>query len=140
MKNVAAITICFAAITMFFIGVANAQSDSRVRYIHARRCYVASIPLLSGGAGVATAGIIILGIGLSNNYEFAPPLIASYVLLGYATLFGIIPGVTLIVHGAKKLNKLADDYNAQRYSSNYQRNVQMNVGLTQNGIGLKLNF
>ena len=106
-------------------------------YNHARRCYVASIPLLAGGACLATASGILLSIGLFRSYD---QMVAPYVLFGYANLFGIIPGIILITHSAKKLNNIAEDYNNQRLSSYYQRNVQLNFGFTQNGIGFKLNF
>jgi len=113
-------------------------SDNQFRtYKHARRCYVASIPLLAGGACLATASGILLSIGLFRGYD---QMVAPYVLFGYANLFGIIPGIILITHSAKKLNGIALDYNNQRLSSYYQRNVQLNFGFTQNGIGFKLNF
>jgi len=116
-------------------------SDKQFRtYNHARRCYIASIPLLAGGGGIVVAGSVLLGIGLFSYNHFVPPAIGACVIMGYGVLVGIVPGVILITHSAKKLNRIALDYNNQRYSSYYQRNMQLNFGFTQNGIGFKLNF
>jgi len=115
-------------------------SDNQFKtYNHARSCYIASIPLLTGGACVIAASGLFLGVGLSNNHGL-DIIVPSCALFGYAILFGIAPGVILITHSAKKLNGIALDYNNQRLSSYYQRNVQLNFGFTQNGIGFKLNF
>jgi len=114
-------------------------SDKQFKsYIHARRCYVASIPLLSVAAGYITVGCLFLAIW--HDFIGSPFLnTVSYISFGVAFTF-LIPGVTLIVHSAKKLDSITKDYNNQHYSSNYQKNIQLNFGLTQNGIGLKLNF
>jgi len=115
-------------------------------YNHARRCYIASIPLLAGSACVTTASVILLGMDIfyyshyNLNIGDGPYIIPSCALFGYAVLFGIIPGIVLITHSAKKLNRITEDYNNQRYISHYQRNIQLNFGFTQNGIGFKLNF
>jgi len=109
-------------------------------YNHARRCYIASIPLLAGGACLTTASAVLLGIDIFCYGGADIYIIPACALLGYATLFGIIPGIILITHSAKKLNAIALDYNNQRLSSYYQRNIQLNFGFTQNGIGFKLSF
>ena len=107
-------------------------------YNHARRCYVASIPLLSLSACCITAGSILLVAGLRNNWG-GILLEASYAAFGEALVF-LVSGAILITHSAKKLNQIAENYNNQPYTSHYQRNIQLNFGFTQNGIGLNLSF
>jgi len=113
------------------------SEDQFSAYNHARRCFIASVFLLSAAAIPTSLGGYFLIAGYANTNLMA--VIGSFILFGYASL-GIIPGVILITHSAKKLNGIALDYNNQRLSSYYQRNVQLNFGFTQNGIGFKLNF
>jgi hypothetical protein len=123
-------------------------SDKQFKtYNHARSCYVASIPLyvLAGcGAAITTTSI---GMGIYYHFlgEFDTRGMAGvcYFIAGCTfagTLAPLIPAIILNIYGKKQLDKLALDYNNQRYSSYYQRNIQLNFGFTQNGIGFKLSF
>ncbi|MCL2132704.1 MAG: hypothetical protein FWH36_09720 [Lentimicrobiaceae bacterium] len=96
-------------------------------YNHARRCYVASIPLLSL-AGVSFALVAVSGM-IDN------PFLAIISACAFSYVF-LPPGLTLILYSAKKLNKIANDFN----SRNYQSNLQIQCGFVGNGIGIKLNF
>ena len=105
-------------------------------YNHARSCYIASIPLLSFSAYLTICGSVILGIGLVQNDSGADLLgVISYFAFGEALLF-LIPGTTLIIYSAKKLNKIANDFN----SLHYQSNLQIRCGFVGNGIGIRLCF
>ena len=109
-------------------------------YNHARSCYIASIPLLTVSSVFFTFGSFFLVAGLSTEgLTKAIAMMISIANFGVTSIF-LIPGTTLIIYSAKKLNNIAEDYNNQRLSSYYQRNVQLNFGFTQNGICFKLNF
>ena len=102
-------------------------------YNHARRCYHASIPLLSIGAVFYTLGLgMAIPAVISDNLGTALECV-FFCSIAYPFL---IPGVILISHSAKKLNKIANDYN----SRHYQSNLQIQFGFSGNGIGVKLNF
>jgi len=101
-------------------------------YNLARRCYFASIPLFSLAAYATGFGVVISNIG------FFDPIII--LICGVPALALAISGTILIIYSAKKLNQIAENYNNQRYTSHYQRNIQLNFGFTQNGIGFNLSF
>jgi hypothetical protein len=120
-------------------------------YNHARSCYHASIPLLSLAAcGVAGTGLF-LGVNIHdiihhpNRYQdrdgdpIALRFAFAWSCFAVTSLF-LIPGLTLIIYSAKKLNRIVENYNTQHYSSFYQSNIQINFGFTTNGIGMKLTF
>jgi len=102
-------------------------------YNHARRCYIASIPLLSIAGLYTTLGGVFLGTGETLG------VFVSYVCFGCAFAC-LVPGITLIVHSSNKLAQLVEDYNNPRYSSHFQTNLQIRLGFVDNGIGVKLNF
>ena len=113
-------------------------------YKNVRRCYIASIPLLSITAVCAAWGVFFLVDGIASgiqggnwNAGFAMELSAVGFLVSIPFS---IPGLTLIVNSAKKLNEIADDYNNKRYSSQYQSNLQIQCGFVGNGIGIRLSF
>ena len=106
-------------------------------YKVARNCYIASIPLLSLGAG-----FFILGKGIALNirdgFDFGRAILADI-----ATLMGItfiISGATLIICSAVKLNNIAKKYNKQRHHSYFQNGLQLNYGFVGNGVGFQLRF
>jgi hypothetical protein len=114
-------------------------------YNHARRCYHASIPLLSLSACGLVGTTVALGFGIfGHHYDPDRPTmnfgIPFAIFFAAGTLPFLISGVTLIIHSTKKLNRIAEDYNIQHYSSFYKSNIQINFGFTSNGIGMKLSF
>jgi hypothetical protein len=119
-------------------------------YKIARNCYVASIPLLTLGACGLTASTVILSIGLNAGLKWgwktdpmtrhnnlATVIFAGYIF-GYA-LIPLIPGMVLVIYGGKKINHIVAAYNIQHQLA-YRKPIQMNVGFTNSGIGLQLNF
>jgi len=119
-------------------------------YKHARRCYHASIPLLSLSACGIAVTCMYLGIGIHDirhrtltqrlNHQGGLAFAVSFIFFTAGTLPYLISGVTLIVYSKKKLDNIAESYNKQYHSSFYHSNIRMNFGFTQNGIGLKLTF
>ena len=106
-------------------------------YNHARRCYIASIPLLSIGTGFFAAGIVMT---IDASISTRDNMLSSYtfaVYTGCAAEF-LIPGIILITYSKNKLNSVAEDYNSQ-HTFSYQP-VKLNLGFVGNGIGLKLTF
>ena len=107
------------------------SNDQFRAYNHARRCYIASISLLSVSS-FFSLGIILgiidggIGGGVVAAISFAP-MIACF-----------IPGLVLINYSSEKLNRIAKDYNSQ-YKLSYQP-VKLHFGFVGNGIGLKLTF
>ena len=109
-------------------------------YNHTRLCYIASIPLLSVAGYYTACGSIFLGLGWRGETLGEGLLVVmSYACFGYAFAC-LVPGVTLIVHSAKKMNNIVDDYNKHRQSSYFQNGLQLNYGFVGNGIGLSLRF
>jgi hypothetical protein len=112
-------------------------------YKVARRCYVASIPLLAYGVSYFTVSAICLGIGLynahyhPNAWDFS--LFISEVTFGMSIPF-LISGTILITNSAKKLNNIVEGYNKQRHLSHFQNGLQLNFGVVNNGIGVRLRF
>ena len=115
-------------------------------YNHAHRCYHASIPLLSLAACGLVGTTVALGFGIFGANQYNPDRPTMNLGMPFAIFFAagtlsfLISGVTLIIHSVKKMNRIAEDYNIQHYSSFYQSNIQLNFGFTTNGIGMKLNF
>ena len=118
-------------------------------YNHARRCYHASIPLLSLAACGIVTTTIYFGFWVDSKFhpeKYRFPNGKSYlmglpvIIFGVATLPFLISGTTLIVYSAKKLDRIAKNYNKLHNSSFYQSNIQLNFGITPNGIGMKINF
>jgi hypothetical protein len=107
------------------------SNDQFSGYNHARRCYIASIPLFSiasffslgVGLGILDGGI---GGGVVAAISFVPMIVC------------FIPGLILINYSAGKLNRIAKDYNSQ-YKLSYQP-VKLHFGVVGNGIGMKLTF
>jgi hypothetical protein len=107
-------------------------------YNIARRCYIASVPLLISEYVVFVAGIWAM-------LQYDPNAFLDFNILVGLAFWGVsflisAPEIASITYSAKEINKIAKDYNNQRYSSYYQRNIQLNFGFTQNGIGFKLSF
>ena len=122
-------------------------SENQFRgYNHARRCYIASIPMLSLGAGFTTLGFVFLyksyhvtSTGIAFIIESGLTTLLSYAFLGYGVAY-LVSGVVLITHSAIRLNNIAENYNKQRHSSYFQNGLQLNLGFVDNGIGVKLRF
>ena len=108
-------------------------------YKNARYYYRVSIPLLSLAACgiVPSAYFLVAGIIAKNNRSLALPL--SGILFA-GTLPFLVSGIVLITHSAKTLNGIAENYNKQRHSSYFQNGLQVNFGLVNNGIGVKVRF
>ena len=103
-------------------------SDKQFKgYNHARRCFVASVPLL------VFAPYWMLGAFAS--FIFDDEKIGSIILFS-ASLSGVI----LISYSAIKLNRIAKDFNNHRQSSYFQNGLQLNYGLVGNGVGVSLRF
>ena len=116
------------------------SNDQFRGYNHARRCYVAAIPLLSVGTTYFTLGSILLSAGLSEyprTLGGGLAIMVGAISLGIGSAF-LIPGISLISYSAIKLNRIAKDYNSQ-YKLSYQP-VKLHFGFVGNGIGLKLTF
>jgi len=112
-------------------------------YNHARRCYIASIPLLSIGAACAAWGSFFLVGGIIQTEIYKDAFSGSILALaGFAgivvSLPFLIPGVTLIVNSKNRLNNIVNDYNSP-HTFSYQP-VKLNLGFVGNGIGIKLTF
>ena len=104
-------------------------------YRMAHNCYIASIPLISLGTGFSILGLGILLV-MENRFS-------AGILFLLSTGIGITfltPGIALIVFGKNELNRIAVNYNKQRQSSYFQNGLQVNFGLVDNGIGVKLRF
>jgi len=116
-------------------------SDEQLRsYRVARNCFVASIPLLSLAGYYTTIGSVFLGYGwYDGTLGGAIMIMASYVCFGSAFVC-LVPGIVLMAHSAKRIDKVAESYNKQRHSSHFQNGLQVNFGLVDNGIGVKLRF
>jgi hypothetical protein len=99
-------------------------------YKMARRCYIASIPLLVYGAGYFSASVFMF-----VYWDYSMALIPFAV----STMF-LIPGITLIVHSTTRLSNVAEDYNKQRHRSYFQNGLQLNYGFVGNGVGFQLRF
>ena len=108
-------------------------------YKNARYYYRVSIPLLSLAACgiIPSAYFLVAGIIAKNNRSLALPL--SGILFA-GTLPFLVSGIVLMTHSAKRLNGIAEDYNKQRQTSHFQNGLQVNFGLVDNGIGMKLRF
>jgi hypothetical protein len=115
-------------------------------YKRARRCYHASIPLLSLSACGLVGTTVALGFGIFGGHHYDPDRPTMNLGLPFAMFFAagtlpfLIPGVILITHSTKKLNRIAENYNIQHYSSFYQSNIQINFSFTSNGIRMRLSF
>ena len=113
-------------------------SDKQFRsYKTAHNCYIASIPMLSLGAGFFILGRIMI-TQISDGFDLGTAIIADIATLAGITF--LISGTTLIVCSAVKLNSIAKNYNKQRHSSHFQNGLQLNFGLMDNGIGLRVRF
>ena len=107
-------------------------SDKQFRsYKTARNCYIASIPVFAYGAYCM--------LGAAASLAFNTRKYDSIILFA-VSLSSFISGVTLIVYSAAQLNSIAKSYNKQRHSSHFQNGLQVNFGLVDNGIGVKLRF
>ena len=105
-------------------------------YKVSRNCFVASLPLLAIGAGYFSAATVIFMHELVMYHYFSD---VAAIVWGVSLPF-LIPGITLMVCSAVKVNKIAESYNKQRHSSYFQNGLQVNFGLVDNGIGVKLRF
>ena len=117
-------------------------------YKMARRCYIASIPLLVlSGCGTAITTTFV-GMGIYNYFSdgklgYGSMTVMFYFLAGCTfagTLAPLIPTIVLFVHSAKRLNNIAEDYNKQRHRSYFQNGLQLNYGFVGNGVGFQLRF
>ena len=104
-------------------------------YKVSRNCFVASFPLLTLGTACLATSFAIFGASLMGAHYM--PMAA--IPLGLSVPF-LVPGIILMVHSAKRIDKIADNYNKQRQSSYFQNGLQLNLGLVDNGIGVKLRF
>ena len=156
-NNGTVITVRDAADIVFVPGQTIERSDKRNRYYYgnveldeglykdflkltcedAYRKYAVGDGLAWGGY---LGGSIMLGAGLGcllvrNASDGA--LIAGGVLMAA----GLATGVTLICVGVKQESKALDVFNEQCASSlDYRQAMTLNFGVTQNGVGLTLNF
>ena len=113
-------------------------SDKQFRsYKTARNCYIASIPMLSLSACFFILGEVIWQ-QRNGNFDLGASILSSIATLAGITF--LISGTTLIVCSAVKLNSIAKNYNKQRHSSHFQNGLQLNFGLMDYGIGVKLRF
>ena len=104
-------------------------------YKVARNCFVASIPLLAIGTGYLAASFAIFGASLMGAHYF----FMAAIPLGISVPF-LVSGIVLITHSAKRISGIAENYNKQRHGSYFQNGLQVNFGLVDNGIGVKLRF
>jgi hypothetical protein len=122
--------------------------DQFKSYKTAHNCYVASIPLFTlSGCGVVISATF-LGMGIyselpSHHQDFGHGAVnwIMYMFSGITlgtTMGTLIPAIILYVNSKNKLNKIASNYNSI-YKISYN-SVRLNLGLTSNGIGIKLNF
>ena len=121
-------------------------------YKIAHKYYIASIPLWAiAGTGItistAFVAVRIFGEGIPWLYynDKSPEVHTGLILyiigaVGMGmTLTALIPGITLMVHGTKALDKIANNYNLQQKLT-YQREIKLKLGLVGNGIGFTLIF
>ena len=82
-------------------------SDKQFKaYKHARRCFVASIPLLAIGVPSIIYTGIVYNDERQHNYIFNIAGLFLVMSLPY-----LISGTTLMIYSANRLNNIAKDYN-----------------------------
>ncbi|MDR1878604.1 MAG: hypothetical protein LBQ64_03450 [Bacteroidales bacterium] len=125
------------------------SDDQYVLYKKAHNCYTASVPFLAlSGCGVTISTVwLFMGIHASATWKYNPGRETVsmdglfYILSGItmaATLLPLSTGILLHVYGVKNLNRIVLNYNTQHNLSN--RQVKLNIGLVNNGIGFQLIF
>lgn len=87
-----------------------------------------------GGACVCGIGV---GLMLGALTDMNKPVIITGSVL---TTAGLIAAIPLCFIGERKKNEAHTIFNNQCAPQNYSRKLQLNLGVTQNGLGLSLNF
>jgi hypothetical protein len=126
------------------------SDDQYSTYKHARRCYHASIPMLTLGSGWLISSAILCGIWIydgSKRHWMRDPITGHDPHLGLyigtlCVASGIVLttiGAVLITCGIKHLNKVVITYNNQQKLT-FKDELRFSLGMINNGLGFIMNF
>ena len=111
-------------------------------YVKAQNKYYWGLGLTVGGAGLLVFAILVHnGTEEYNNFSQSHHSSSSGYIVFYVSGVACLgAGIPLWVSGGKRLRRIADDYHRNYVKPNIKNNVSLNLGPTQSGLGLALNF
>ena len=117
-------------------------------YIQFRKGYKKGVALMAGGTVgmvlgpvMGVSGLLMLLTSESTNMTVRYAYAASMIAGGVISVGGVgcfIAGIPFLCINNERLKVLANRYND--YASDYPRCLELNFGLTSNGVGLALKF